>query len=305
MERRGDAYHLLDRSGRGTRVGGRGGGRGGCSDGAELALGAWRALFRAASRPGGRGDPGVGQHPGPPGMPAAESAPPARLRLVRERGRSRPSRSWPPGSRWARTRPATWWSTTRSSPRATSASSRATAAGRSSTSAPPTGRFSAARGWSGPSSPSASRCSWGTSSSSWSRAEPAGPPAGESFEGMICRDRAMRQLFELLERVAPADAAVTILGETGTGKELVARAIHARSRRRRRPLHPGQLLRHRRDPHRVGAVRPRARGLLRRRAAAQGGLRGGRRRHHLPRRDRRAAARPAGRSCCGCWSWAR
>jgi transcriptional regulator with GAF, ATPase, and Fis domain len=48
----------------------------------------------------------------------------------------------------------------------------------------------------------------------------------------------MRQVFEMVERVAPSEVAVTILGETGTGKELVARAIHARSPRRESPFIP-------------------------------------------------------------------
>jgi transcriptional regulator with GAF, ATPase, and Fis domain len=48
----------------------------------------------------------------------------------------------------------------------------------------------------------------------------------------------MRQVFDLIDRLAPADAAVTILGETGTGKELVARALHARSPRRDGPFIP-------------------------------------------------------------------
>jgi transcriptional regulator with GAF, ATPase, and Fis domain len=48
----------------------------------------------------------------------------------------------------------------------------------------------------------------------------------------------MLQLFELIDRVAPSGVAVTIFGETGTGKELVARAIHSRSQRRDRPFIP-------------------------------------------------------------------
>jgi transcriptional regulator with GAF, ATPase, and Fis domain len=63
-------------------------------------------------------------------------------------------------------------------------------------------------------------------------------PLAESFEGMVSRDPGMRALFELIERVGPSDAAVTILGETGTGKELVARALHARSERRDAPFIP-------------------------------------------------------------------
>jgi DNA-binding NtrC family response regulator len=60
----------------------------------------------------------------------------------------------------------------------------------------------------------------------------------EGFEGIIGRDPSIRQLFELIGRVAPSGVAVTIFGETGTGKELVARAIHARSQRRDKPFVP-------------------------------------------------------------------
>jgi len=43
---------------------------------------------------------------------------------------------------------------------------------------------------------------------------------------------AMREVFAMLERVAPTDATVLVSGESGTGKELVAQELHARSRRR-------------------------------------------------------------------------
>ncbi len=57
------------------------------------------------------------------------------------------------------------------------------------------------------------------------------------LDGRILGDSApMKELEETIRRVAPAEAAVLLLGENGTGKELVARAIHARSARRGRPL---------------------------------------------------------------------
>src|SRR5262249_1787606 len=47
---------------------------------------------------------------------------------------------------------------------------------------------------------------------------------------------AMRRVMAQVDRVAPTESRVCILGETGTGKELVARAVHDRSARRERPF---------------------------------------------------------------------
>jgi DNA-binding NtrC family response regulator len=52
------------------------------------------------------------------------------------------------------------------------------------------------------------------------------------FEGIVGRSRAMRDLFQLLETVANTASTILVTGETGTGKEVVARAIHHNSPRR-------------------------------------------------------------------------
>src|ERR1700691_3510936 len=55
-----------------------------------------------------------------------------------------------------------------------------------------------------------------------------------NFENIIGKSPALKHVLELVETVAPSDSTVLLLGETGTGKELIARAIHDRSRRKDR-----------------------------------------------------------------------
>jgi len=56
------------------------------------------------------------------------------------------------------------------------------------------------------------------------------------FCGIIGKDPKMQVIYKLIEDVAPTDASVLIQGETGTGKEVVARAIHIQSPRKDRPF---------------------------------------------------------------------
>jgi DNA-binding NtrC family response regulator len=71
-----------------------------------------------------------------------------------------------------------------------------------------------------------------------SRAVPDAPsePGIEPLPGMHGKHRSMQQVFRMARLVAPYDTTVLITGETGTGKELVANAIHQISRRRNGPF---------------------------------------------------------------------
>ena len=57
-----------------------------------------------------------------------------------------------------------------------------------------------------------------------------------SFENLIGQGRAMKQIFETIQKVAETDLSVLVRGESGTGKELVAQALHQRSARRAKPF---------------------------------------------------------------------
>ena len=113
---------------------------------------------------------------------------------------------------------------------------------------------------------------------------------------LIGESAALNQVLTLIRHVAPTHACVLIQGETGTGKELVARAIHRASGREPAGLRQAQLRGH---PHRAAgerAVRARE-GRLHGRPRAPGrSLRAGRRRHPVPRRDGGGSPRGAGQA---------
>jgi formate hydrogenlyase transcriptional activator len=65
-------------------------------------------------------------------------------------------------------------------------------------------------------------------------ADPVGPP--RRFEQIIGKSAALESVLEQVQQVAPTDSTVLIQGETGTGKELIARAVHDLSSRFGRPF---------------------------------------------------------------------
>ncbi len=238
IERRGDGFQLLDRSGRGTRLGGRTVHEAPLQDGSELALGAWRALFRAAQS---GADEATRAEAGStrlrPQQPAGPVPPAARIR-VREREQERVESLTLDG---------------------------VTVGKRGSAEVAIDDPFVSARHL----RIEAREGRWhlldlGSTNGTFlggarvARAEVplgvpfqvgeaelvleplAAPPPARSapFEGMLSGDPAMCQVFDLVQRVAPSNAPVTILGETGVGKELVARALHGRSGRRAAPFIP-------------------------------------------------------------------
>src|SRR5690349_22794473 len=62
------------------------------------------------------------------------------------------------------------------------------------------------------------------------------PSEKETLGEMVGRSASMREIFGLIEKIAPTDATVLIEGETGTGKDMVARALHQLSKRTNAPF---------------------------------------------------------------------
>jgi formate hydrogenlyase transcriptional activator len=111
-----------------------------------------------------------------------------------------------------------------------------------------------------------------------------------NFEEIIGKSEKVRELLRKVEQVAPTDASVLICGETGTGKELLARAVHDRSKRKDRALVkvncgsiPSGLVESELFGHEKGAFTGAMQQRIGRFELA--------RRHDLSRRNRRAAAR--------------
>ena len=115
-----------------------------------------------------------------------------------------------------------------------------------------------------------------------------------SFQEIVGESPALKRTLALVAQVAPTDSTVLLLGETGTGKELLARAIHERSPRHGAFDGEGELRGDPADSHRERALRPRKGGVHRRPRHEDRPLRARERRHPLPRRDRGPRPRPPG-----------
>ena len=105
---------------------------------------------------------------------------------------------------------------------------------------------------------------------------------------------AMEKVKDLIQRAAAAPGTVLITGETGTGKELAARAIHARSPRASRAVRRRELRGADRVAARGRALRARQGCVHRRCRRARRAHRARRGRHALPRRNRHAVEGAAG-----------
>ena len=103
------------------------------------------------------------------------------------------------------------------------------------------------------------------------------------IDGMIAHCEPMLDVVDRIRRVAATETTALIVGETGTGKELVARAIHSQSERRKQALVSVNCGAFANQPDRIGFVWPRTRCFQRRPANEKGIDRSGQRRNPVPR----------------------
>ena len=68
--------------------------------------------------------------------------------------------------------------------------------------------------------------------------QPGGPVSKRRYHRLVGESESMRKVYALIQRVATTDVSVLVLGENGTGKELVANAVHEASPRREHPFVP-------------------------------------------------------------------
>ena len=115
------------------------------------------------------------------------------------------------------------------------------------------------------------------------------------FEEVIGTSSALQMVLVRAAKVAPTDSTVLIMGETGTGKELIARAIHKRSKRSERPFISVNCAAVSLLADHVGVVWPRKRSIYWGSSEAAWSIRIGRGRHDFSRRSRRSANGDANR----------
>jgi len=235
VERRAGGYTLVDRSGRGTRVAGTDVVEALLQDGAELSFGSWRALFRESAS----GAPETTSAGGLTGIrPVAPvHAVQGRLR-VRDRGRERivplPDEGITVGSMPGNGLVLDDPFVSARHPRIERGDGRWQIVDTGSTNGTLLGGV---RVWHAEVPPGLP-IRVGDSELVLEVGTPREGRLPGSYEGMFSLDPGMRRVFDLIDLLAPADTAATILGETGTGKELVARALHARSPRCDGPFIP-------------------------------------------------------------------
>ena len=104
----------------------------------------------------------------------------------------------------------------------------------------------------------------------------------QPFHDFIGISPPMKKIFDTIQKVSDTDANVLILGENGTGKELVARALHRGSNRRDKVFYQCGHGSHQRNPFRKRTVRTRQRRVHRRTGGPHRTLRSGFRRNPFP-----------------------